>query len=84
MVPRHCLTGSGSMDLAGTDYRVELTQPPVPVPPDQVLAMVAVHAEREGRTLENYAAHLLRIGGDRISEWRMVDAKPAESDAFWA
>ena len=25
-----------------------------------------------------------RIDGDRIAEWWMVDAKPAESDVFWA
>ena len=46
--------------------------------------MVAVHAERGDRTLENYAAHLLRVEDGAITEWRMVDAKPAESDAFWA
>ena len=25
-----------------------------------------------------------RAPGGRISEWRMVDAKPAESDRFWS
>jgi hypothetical protein len=46
--------------------------------------MVEVHAERGGRTLHNFAGHLLRIDGDQIAEWWMVDAKPAESDTFWA
>jgi hypothetical protein len=29
-------------------------------------------------------ATALRIDGERIAEWWMVDAKPAESDTFWA
>lgn len=33
-----------AMDLPAAQFRVELTQRPVPVPPDQVLAMVEVHA----------------------------------------
>jgi len=73
-----------AMDLPAARFRVELTQPPVPVAPDLVLAMVEVHAERSGRTLHNFAAHLLRLGSDQITEWWMADAKPAESDAFWA
>lgn len=73
-----------AMDLPAVRFRVELTQPPIAIPPDQVLAMVEVHAERGARTLHNFAAHLLRIADDRITEWRMVEAKPAESDAFWA
>ena len=72
------------MDLPAARFSVELTQPPVETGDGRVLAMVEVHAERGGRTLENYAAHLLRVADDRITEWRMVDAKPAESDAFWA
>ncbi len=72
------------MDLPSADYSVELTQPPVPVPPDKVMAMVEVRAERDGRRLHNFAAHLLTIDGDEVSEWRMADAKPAESDEFWS
>lgn len=26
----------------------------------------------------------MRIADDQITEWWMVEAKPAESDAFWA
>lgn len=73
-----------AMDLPAARFRVELTQPPVPVKPDLVLALVEVHAERDGRTLHNFAAHLLRLEDDQIAEWWMADAKPAESDAFWA
>lgn len=71
------------MDLPAVRFRVELTQQPVAVGADRVLAMVEVHAERGDRALHNFAAHLLRLEGERIAEWWMVDAKPAESDAFW-
>ena len=73
-----------AMDLPSARFSVELTQPPVVVEPDQVLVMVEVHAQRRGRSLHNFAAHLLRISGGSIAEWRMVDAKPAESDEFWS
>jgi len=73
-----------AMDLPSARFRVELTQPPVVVDPDRVLAMVEVRARRGDRSLHNFAAHLLRIADRRITEWRMVDAKPAESAAFWS
>jgi ketosteroid isomerase-like protein len=73
-----------AMDLPAARFRVELTQRPVAISDDQGMAMVEVHAERGKRTLHNFAAHLLRIADGRIVEWWMVEAKPAESDAFWA
>jgi ketosteroid isomerase-like protein len=73
-----------AMDLPAADFSVELTQAPVAVGADLMMLMVEVHAERGGRTLHNFAGHLLRIEDDRIAEWWMVDAKPAESDAFWS
>ncbi len=73
-----------AMDLPAARFSVELTQSPVAVGADRVLLMVEVQAERGGRTLHNFAGHLLRIEGDRIAEWWMVDAKPAESDTFWS
>jgi len=79
------LAGLESMDLPAASFRVELTQDPVPIDADRVLAMIEVRAERGGRTLQNFAAHLLRVDeGGQIAEWWMADAKPAESDAFWA
>jgi endonuclease/exonuclease/phosphatase family metal-dependent hydrolase len=54
------------------------------VDPDRVLVMVEIQAHRGGRSLHNFAAHLLRIADGRIRDWRMVDAKPAESDEFWS
>ena len=73
-----------AMDLPAVQFRVELTQEPVAVDSDRVLVMVEVRAHKDGRTLHNFAAHLLRVSDGRISEWHMVDAKPAESDKFWA
>jgi ketosteroid isomerase-like protein len=73
-----------AMDLPSARFSVELTQPPVAVDPRQVLVMVEIRAQRGGRSLHNFAAHLLTIEDGRISEWRMVDAKPAESDEFWS
>jgi ketosteroid isomerase-like protein len=73
-----------AMDLPSARFSVEPTQPPVPVDRDRVLVMVEVRAERGGRSLHNFAAHLLRVADGRIAEWWMADAKPAESDAFWS
>jgi ketosteroid isomerase-like protein len=73
-----------AMDLPSARFSVEMTQPAVAVADDLLLVMVEVRAERGGRALHNFAAHLLRVAGGRISEWWMADAKPAESDAFWS
>jgi ketosteroid isomerase-like protein len=73
-----------TMDLGSARFSVELTQQPVVVDAEQVLVMVEVHAQRAGKSLHNFAAHLLRIVDGRITEWRMVDAKPSESDEFWS
>ena len=73
-----------AMDLPSARFSVELTQPPVELDGGQVLVMVEIRAQRGGRVLHNYAAHLLRVAGGRVTEWRMVEAKPAESDAFWS
>jgi ketosteroid isomerase-like protein len=73
-----------AMDLPSARFSVEPTQPPVAVDTERVLVMVEVHAQRTGRSLHNFAAHLLRVEDGRITDWRMVDAKPAESDEFWS
>ena len=73
-----------AMDLPAVRYRVGPTQSPVAIEDDLVLLMVEVHAEREDRRLDNFAAHVLRVADGRVTEWRMADAKPAESDRFWA
>jgi ketosteroid isomerase-like protein len=71
------------MDLTNVDYSVELTQAPMLVGNDQALIMTQVRACRGEETLQNFAAHLLRVAEGKIVEMYMVDAKPAESDAFW-
>ena len=73
-----------AMDLPAVRYRVGPTQSPVAIEDDLVLLMVEVHAERDDRRLENFAAHVLRVADGRVTEWRMADAKPAESDRYWA
>ena len=73
-----------AMDLPRAQYFVTLTQPPVVVDGGTVLAMVEVQAAKSGRTLHNFAAHLLQVANDQITEWWMVEAKPAESDRFWS
>src|SRR4029453_6770283 len=74
----------GAVDLPGAQYRVTLTQSPAVVDEHLVLLMVEVRAQRDGRRLHNFAAFLRRVQDDRVTEWRMADAKPAESDQFWA
>ncbi len=73
-----------AMDLPAVRYRVGLTQSPVAIEDDLVLLMVEVHAERDDRRLDNFAAQVLRVADGRVTEWRMADANPAESDRFWA
>jgi ketosteroid isomerase-like protein len=67
----------------GAEGRVDVVQV-VRVDDDHMLTMIEVRAARKGRTLHNFAAFLARVQDDRIAELWMVDAKPAESDAFWS
>jgi ketosteroid isomerase-like protein len=84
------VTGAGeylgrieAMDLPSAEFRTEVTEA-VTIRPDLVMIMVEVHAARGGRTLHNHAAHLLFVRDGRVAEWWMVEALPAESDAFWS
>ena len=78
------LSRVAAMDLPGAQYRATLTQSPVTIDERLVLIMVEIRAERDGRRLHNFAAHVIRVEEDRVTEWRMADAKPAESDQFWS
>ena len=73
-----------AMDLPGAQYRVTLTQSPATIDDHLLLLMVEVQAERNGRWLHNFAAHVIRVDDGRVTQWRMADAKPAESDQFWS
>ena len=72
-----------AMDLPSAEFAVEITQAAT-VRPDQVMVMVEIAAARGGRRLHNHAAHLLFVRDGLVAEWWMVEALPAESDAFWA
>ena len=82
--PEHILAGVRAMDPLAANLQMALTQLPVMVGADRVMVMAEVHAARKGRTLHNFAGHLLRLAGGSVVEWHMVDAKPAESAAFWS
>jgi hypothetical protein len=50
-----------------------------------VLAMVEIRAHRKGRSLHNFAGILIRLSQEgRMTEYRMVEALPEESDRFWS
>jgi SnoaL-like domain len=72
-----------AMDVPGAQLTLTITQTVVPRP-EMVIAMVEVNATRGGRTLHNHAAHLLLLRDGLVAEWWMVEALPAESDAFWS
>jgi hypothetical protein len=72
-----------AMDLPTAQFRVDITQS-VAVRPELVMVMVEIQAARGGRTLHNHAAHLLVLRDGLVAEWWMVEALPAESDAFWS
>jgi ketosteroid isomerase-like protein len=71
------------MDVETADLRLDL--PDITrIDEGTVLAMVEVHASRRGKSLHNFSAQLARVAGDRLAELWMVEAEPAESEAFWA
>ena len=72
-----------AMDLLGAQLKLTITQTITPRP-GMVIAMVEVNAARGGRTLHNHAAHLLFVRDGLVAEWWMVEALPADSDAFWS
>ena len=72
-----------AMDLPSAQLTLAITQMIAPRP-EMVIAMVEVSAARGGRTLHNHAAHCLFLRDGLVAEWWMVEALPAESDAFWS
>jgi hypothetical protein len=72
-----------AMDLPGAQFTLAVTQAVAPRP-EMVIAMVEVNASRGGRTLHNHAAHCLFVRDGLVAEWWMVEALPAESEAFWS
>lgn len=76
------MTSIDSLDIATVRPRLTITQI-AEVTPDQIMVMAEIEAERKGRALHNFAAYLMTITDGRISRIHMVEARPAESDAFW-
>jgi SnoaL-like domain len=72
-----------AMNPPSAQLKLAITQTITPRP-GMVIAMVEVNAARGGKTLHNHAAHLLFLRDGLIAEWWMVEALPAESDAFWS
>lgn len=71
-----------AMDLAAATFSLEIKQM-VQVSETQVLLMVEVQANKNNKSLHNFAAHLLKIKDEKITEWWMVEALPAYSEEFW-
>lgn len=72
-----------AMDLPSAQFTLAVTQTVAPRP-EMIIAMVEVNAARDGRTLHNHAAHCLFVRDGLVVEWWMVEALPAESEAFWS
>ncbi len=72
-----------AMDVPTAEVRVDITDATA-VGDDTVLVMLEVHAARGGRTLHNFSGQLARVRDGRLVSLVMVDAKPEESDRFWA
>ena len=70
-------------DLEGAELRTAITQV-VAIDEQRAMTMIEVKAERQGRSLHNFAAFLTRCSGGRITHLWMVDAKPSCSDDFWS
>jgi hypothetical protein len=76
------MTRIRSMNTVGVQFILTITQM-VTVKPEQGLMMVEIKADRGGKILHNFAAFLIDIKDDHISQMRMVEALPAYSDEFW-
>jgi hypothetical protein len=70
-------------ELRAAGGRLEVTQV-LEIDPERAVAMVEIHANRNGRDLHNFAAFLARIPDGRVEELWMVEALPAFSAEFWS
>jgi hypothetical protein len=72
-----------AMDLPSAQFSLAVTQAVAPRP-GMIIAMIEVNAARGGAILHNHAAHCLFVRDGLVAEWWMVEALPAESEAFWS
>lgn len=70
-------------DLSKAQLKTRITQV-LGIDDERVMTMIAIRAERRGKSLENYAAFLARVEDGRVAELWMVEAQPAYSDEFWS
>jgi ketosteroid isomerase-like protein len=72
-----------AMDVPTANLELDIPNV-VEVGADQVLVMVVVRAHRGDNTLHNFSGQLATVSDGRLHELWMVEALPAESDAFWS
>jgi|SaaInlStandDraft_2_1057019.scaffolds.fasta_scaffold314457_1 hypothetical protein len=83
------LNGSNSFIQNVIDIGVKSVSPTIKIKQitsirkNQVMCMVEVKAERKNKKLHNFAAFLIHILQNEITEVRMVEALPKKSDEFW-
>jgi hypothetical protein len=49
-----------------------------------MLVIVEMHVQRDRSALHNFSGQLATVTGGKRSKLWMVEALPAESDAFWS
>jgi ketosteroid isomerase-like protein len=72
-----------AMDVPTAHLELEVPNM-VEVGGDRVLVMVVVRARRGSKTLHNWSGQLATVADGKLRELWMVEALPAESDAFWS
>jgi ketosteroid isomerase-like protein len=70
-------------DLSEARLETRVTQV-LGIDEERVMTMIAIRAERMGKSLENFAAFLARVEDGEVAELWMVEAQPAYSDEFWS
>ncbi|MBS0271554.1 MAG: nuclear transport factor 2 family protein [Proteobacteria bacterium] len=71
-----------AMNMERVKFNIRITQL-VTIKQDQGLVMVEIKADRNGKSLHNFAAFLINVKNNLIDEMWMVEALPAYSDTFW-
>lgn len=71
------------LDIPTVRPKLSITQIAV-INVEQVMLMIEVRASRKGRKLHNFAAYLITVQNQKMQQIWMVEALPAESDAFWS
>ncbi len=60
-------------DLSEAQLKARVTQV-LGIDEERVMTMIAIRAERKGKSLENFAAFLARVSGVQVAELWMVEA----------